>query len=202
LIFYGFLLKLHFLIYMDEPLFGERKQSTKLFIWGAVAIIVGLALFTATVAIINGFRVNKFHFGLAAAVLIFLAGLGVLFKWWNGGDLDPKFNYLLLYFVFAFICVCVACQFYIWEQKPIVIIPPTCGPDNMGLYVIQTGTCFYNVTNQCFNQANGCVCASLDYGSGSYTCANCTSCFPSKSRYSLEYNYWNPEVPNSNNEYI
>jgi len=163
---------------MDEPLFGERKQSTKLLIWAAVGIVVGFAAFTAIVAVINGIRVNRFHFALAGAVLVSLGGLAILFKWWNAGDLDPKFNYLLMYFVFSFICVCVACQFYIWAKKPFVPPPITCGPDNFGLYIIATQVCFTNITAQCFPGSGtlnpGQGCAFLDTSTGIYSCQNCT----------------------------
>jgi len=177
---------------MEEPLFGERKQSTKLLIWAAVGIVIIFAGLTVTVAIINGFRVNKYHFALAAAVVINLAGLALLFKWWNAGDLDPKFNYLVIYFAFAFVCLCVACQFYIWAKKPFVPPPLACGPDNMGLYVLATGMCFNNVSNQCYNPNSQCVCANFDFGSGTYGCYNCTSC-ANKARNTQErfdYNYW------------
>jgi len=156
---------------MDEPLFGERKPTTRFLIWITAIVVVGLAILTVSVAVIMGFLENKFNFAIAVSVIILLGAVGLLFKWWNAGELDPKFNYFLAYFVFAFIVVCISAQFFIWAKEKQCPIVPTCD----GFYSFATSQCFINSTN-CYspvNQINPCAC--FDFVSATATCVNVTN---------------------------
>jgi len=155
---------------MDQPLFGEQKKSTKCAIWLTAIVVIGFIVFTIICCVIMGFvHHNYSHFVFAAAVLLLFVNVALLFLWWNAGDLDPKFNYLMLLLVVTVIFVAMVANVYIWPDPPQAW--PSCTDT--------TGFVYYAGTAQCLTK-NVTLCSGLSclrwIGNGAQRMLSCSLC--------------------------
>eukprot|EP00003_Mantamonas_plastica_P002822 TRINITY_DN1222_c0_g2_i1.p1 TRINITY_DN1222_c0_g2~~TRINITY_DN1222_c0_g2_i1.p1 ORF type:complete len:147 (+),score=35.32 TRINITY_DN1222_c0_g2_i1:256-696(+) len=142
---------------MDQPLFGEEKKKNKYLKYGVYFILTAFVLETVIVAVLKGLDKNGhwYHIFLAALVLIELAAFGILIRWYNRGDLDPKFKQMIVLLGFLVFITCLSAQFYVFE-------PPPPGSACAGLYS--------NALSKCYPTCPNNFCLSFRTGS----CFNCT----------------------------
>jgi len=121
---------------MEEPLFGEKKQNTKIALYVIAALLTLFVLFTVIVAIIFGIKDYE-HLILAIALIFIYVILAILTKWYWDGDLDPKFKYLLIFILATVLITAIALNAYAWKKPPEPPQLPTCN----GLYRFSDGVC-------------------------------------------------------------
>jgi len=149
---------------MEEPLFGEKKPSTQLILYVIGAIVSVFVLFTIIITVVYGILRDRDHFVLALAMISNYVVLVVLFKWWNKGDLDNKFKYLLVIVVVTVLVTGIACNVYAWKPLPKGPPPIQC----TGLYRVADGFCFTNLCNY-----DSSSCLQVPTGNGTdYSCQN------------------------------
>jgi hypothetical protein len=161
---------------MDEPLFGEQKQKTKVAIWVIGLILAAACLFTIAICVVFGITRSLYqHFFFGVAILFSSLILFILFRWYQQGDLDPKFKFLIGCLIFLIIILCGVANSYVWIPEH--IDPSSQCNNGGGMYIYQTKQCIsVNNLGEC-NKVGYCMCInSWTNETGSVTCMNCSIC--------------------------
>jgi len=164
---------------MDQPLFGEEERKWKFLSWAGIVFVIGGVGFSILILIIQGARngVVQHYFATGIVAIVFASHV-LLYRWYQQGDLDPKFKWLLILSIVSTLYVCLVANIYAWRPNP--IIP---GADCNYLYDKTSGGCIYiQDYNQCLNVSNlNDYCIKMRPGNPpSGYCHNCTITPPAK----------------------
>ncbi|KAG2218687.1 hypothetical protein INT45_003954 [Circinella minor] len=98
----------------DPPLF-EGTTTQERYISNVISFFVMcFVLFTLASSIIHGFGKSPVHLFFGISVLVFALCLRKLIKWWNIGDLDPKFKWVIIAHAGSLSLLCIVANVYIW----------------------------------------------------------------------------------------
>jgi FlaA1/EpsC-like NDP-sugar epimerase len=137
---------------MDQPLFGERTTKTSLLFYIVSALITIFVLFSVVIAVVFGISTHE-HFVLALSLICSYITLVVMYKWYSNGELDPKFKYLLAFYLLTVILIAISMNCYVWiKRTEIETEKIKCN----GVYRTSDGACFVGV-NGCQGSSSICV---------------------------------------------
>jgi len=160
---------------MEEPLFGESNQSVKYCQYGTCIVILAAVLEALIVAVLKGFSLNFFpHFSMAAVILTNLVILIILVKWYQNGDLDPKFKFLIIWVIICIFAVVFTTNFYGFKVE---FPPPPSKNCNDGGGFWNNGRClrFTGLNPQlCLNGTSGWCVKLSQFGQD--LSGNCVRC--------------------------
>lgn len=164
---------------MDTPLFGEQKKETKVAVWVFSSILALISLFTFIVCIIFGFQILRQHLLMAVVILFTVIILFILFRWYQEGDLDPKFKLLIALLILLVVTLCICANAYVWGIGPPPPDPSSQCVGGNGFYVYNTKMCVQvsPSLNDC-KRPGFCLCPAWgpNFTTLSIYCTNCTIC--------------------------
>ncbi|KAI7885010.1 hypothetical protein K492DRAFT_24030 [Lichtheimia hyalospora FSU 10163] len=104
----------------DPPLFEGTSRQER-FINNALSyLVMGFVAFTLLSSMVHGFGKSPVHFLFGISVLVYALCLRKLMSWWDIGDLDPKFKWLIIAQAASLTLLCIVANIYIWSP------PTTC----------------------------------------------------------------------------
>eukprot|EP01104_Vermistella_antarctica_P015075 TRINITY_DN4874_c0_g1_i2.p1 TRINITY_DN4874_c0_g1~~TRINITY_DN4874_c0_g1_i2.p1 ORF type:complete len:181 (+),score=30.39 TRINITY_DN4874_c0_g1_i2:253-795(+) len=126
---------------MDEPLFGERSQSSKIFFYGTIGVTTALVLESIGIAILFGVWKHFWeHFFFAGLIVFMVIPIVILYRWYSVDDLDTKFRFLLILLLICLYIAGITLNLYVWTMYIDEERGPCDGSDSF-LYG-SDGTCY------------------------------------------------------------
>jgi len=140
-------------------------------------LLGAMVAFALAMSIVMGIKQHAQHFVMAILVVSSFIVLIILFRWYQQGDLDPKFKFLIAFCIFVVAFACAVDLAYVWMKPP--PLPPS----------EQCGSLFQFSSGSCISVPNWNICtlpgACIRFTSGqpgvpkTGVCFNCTIAPPS-----------------------
>jgi len=152
---------------------GKPQKSQKYITYAVSGGLIIFEAFTVGACISFGIvQQDAGHFLLGLLGLSLFGILIVLMRWYQQGDLDPKFKWFIVFVVVVVILTGIMSNMYIWKPQP--VFPSSLCDNGMGFYQFNTKNCWSIMNSEfCYNPRKD-FCVKTQFPGSSF-CTNCTT---------------------------